>query len=94
MAPQDTDTVRVAEEIQAAKKQKNYWLTEANRPRLNEALVNIWYPSLREKCDEACLELGLDPVPKETIFNVLQRICRKPITYENAFPMKNNTLLS
>ena len=64
LAPQDTATVRVAEERRAAKKQRNHWWAEANWPRLKEALVNSRYPSLRVKCDEACLELGLDPVPK------------------------------
>ena len=56
--------------------------------------MNSRYPPLREQCAEACLELGLDPVPKQTVFNVLQRIGRKPITYENAFPMKKRALLS
>ena len=60
-APQDTATVRVAEEIRAAKKQRNHWWTEANWPRLKEALVNSWYPYLRGQCGEACLGLGLDP---------------------------------
>ena len=36
----------------------------------------------------------MDPVPKQTIFNVLQRIGRKLITYDNVFPMKNRALLS
>ena len=56
--------------------------------------MNSRYPSLRGQCDEACLELGFDPVPKQTVFNVLRRIGRKPITYENALPMKNKELLS
>ena len=42
----------------------------------------------------ACLELGLDLVPNQTVFNVLRRIGRKPITYENVFPDKNRALLS
>ena len=94
MAPQDTATVRVAEERRSAKKQRNYWWKEANWLRLKKVLVNSWYPYLRGQCDEACLELGLYPVPKQTIFNVLQRIGRKPITYENDFPMNNMALLS
>ena len=93
-APQDTATVRVAEEIRASKKQRNYWWNEANCQRLKEALVNSRYPYLRGNFDEACLELCLGPVPKQTIFNVLQRIGRKPITNENSFPMKNRELLS
>ena len=67
---------------------------EANWPRLKEALGSIQYPSLRRQCDEACLELRFDPVPKQTVFNVLQRIGRKPITYENVFPEKKRALLS
>ena len=55
--------------------------------------MNIRYPYLRGQCDEACLGLGLYPFPKQKIFNVLQRIGRKPITYENAFPRKKRELL-
>ena len=93
-APQDTATFRVAEERRAEKKQRNHWWTETNWPRLKEDLVNIWYPFLRVQCDEACLELGLDPVPKQTVFNVLRRIGRKPITYDNFFPAKKISLPS
>ena len=46
------------------------------------------------QCDEAFLELRFDLVPKRTLFNVLQRIGRKPITYDNSFPRKNKALLS
>ena len=49
---------------------------------------------MRGQCDEACLKLGFDPFPKQTEFNVLQRIDRKPITYENIFPVKKRSLLS
>ena len=55
--------------------------------------MNSQYPYFRGKCDEACLELGLDPVPKQTIFNVLQNIGSNLITYENALPMKKRELL-
>ena len=81
LALKDTAIVRVAEERRAAKKQRNCWWTEDNRPRLKEALENTRYPYLRGQCDEACLELGLYPFPKQKIFNVLQRIGRKRITY-------------
>ena len=37
---------------------------------------------------------GFDPFPKQTVFNVLQRIGRKLITYENVFPDKKRALLS
>ena len=59
---------------------------------LKEALVNSRYPYLRGQCDEACLWLGFDPVPKQTVFNVLQSIDRNPITYVNTFPMKKREL--
>ena len=36
----------------------------------------------------------MDPVPKQTVFNVVQRIGRNPITYENDFPTKKMVLLS
>ena len=84
----------VAEERLEAKKQRNHWCTEANWPSQKEALVNSRYPSLRGLCDEACLELGLDPVPKQTVLNVSTRIVRKPITYDNVFPEKKRSLLS
>ena len=64
-APQETATVRVAEERRAEKKQRNHWLTESKRPRIKEALVNSRYTSLRGHFDEACLEVGFDPVPKK-----------------------------
>ena len=94
LAPQDTATVRVEEERPAAKKQRNHLWTKDNWPRLKETLVNSRYPYLRGKCDEACLVLGLDTYTKQTIFNLLQRIGMKTITYENALPMKNMALLS
>ena len=94
LALHDTSTVRVAEEIRSARKQRNYWRKEDNWPRLKEDLVNSWYPSLRGQCDEDFLVLGLDSFPKQTIFNVLQRIGRKPITYENALSRKKRVLLS
>ena len=62
--------------------------SEANWPSLKEALVNSRYPSLGGQCGESCLELGLDPVPKQTVFNVLRRIGRNLITYDNVFPVK------
>ena len=93
-APQDTATVRVAEERRSGNKHRNHWWLEDNWPRLKEALVNSRYPSLRGQCDEACLWLGFDPVPKQTVFNVLQRISRSPSTYDNAFSVNNRALLS
>ena len=93
-APQDTSTVRVAEERRIAKKQSNHLWTEDNLPRIKESLLNSRCPSLRGQCDEACLKLGFDPFPKQTEFNVLRRIDRKPITYENVFPVKKTLLLS
>ena len=93
LAPHDTSTVRVSEERRVGKEKRNHWWLEANWPMLKEDLVKIWDPSLRVQCDVACLELGLGRVPKQTVFNVLRRIGRKPITYENVFPDKNRALL-
>ena len=56
--------------------------------------MNSRNPDMIGQSDEACLELSLDQVPKQTVFNVLQRIGRKPITYENSLPMKKMVLLS
>ena len=64
-----------------------------NWPRPKKALVNSRYPTVRGQCDESCLELGFDPVPKQTVFNVLQSIGRKLITYDNAFLMEKRGLL-
>ena len=93
-ALQDTATVMVAKEKRAAKKQRNHWWTEANWPRLKEASVSSRYPYLRRRCCEAFLGLGFDPVPKQTVSNILRRIVRKPITYKKVFPMKNRAFLS
>ena len=56
-------------------------------------MLNSWYAYLRDQCDEGFGGVGLNPVHKQTIFNVLQRIGSKPVTYKNAFPMKKKTLL-
>ena len=40
------------------------------------------------------MELGFAPVPKQTVFNFLPRIVRKPITYENILSVKKRALLS
>ena len=75
-----------AKEIPSEKNHRTSWWTEENCPRLKKYLVNSWHPDVRGQCDESCLELGLDPVSKQTVFNVLKRIFRKPITYANFFP--------
>ena len=56
--------------------------------------MNIQYPYLRGQCDEAWLDLGFDPVPKQTVSNVLYLIVRKPIIYDNDFPMKKREFIS
>ena len=66
-APHDTSTVRVSEEIREEKKKRIQWWSQANWPRLKEALVKSRDPSLRGQCDVACLELGLDQVPKQAV---------------------------
>ena len=93
LSTQDTSTVRVAEDRLSEKKHSNYWLIEDNFPSLKKYLVNSQYPAVRGICYEACLELRFDTVHKQTVFNVLQRIVRKLITYENDVPTKNRELL-
>ena len=93
-APHDTSTVRVSEDRQAEKKKRIQWFLQANWLRLKEALVKSRDPYFRGEWDVACLELGIDKVLRQTIYNVLRRIGRKPITYENVFPDKRRTLLS
>ena len=93
-SPQETSTVRVSKERLEANKHRTSWWTDDNWPRLKKYLVNSQYPYVIGQCAESYLELGLDPVPKQTVFNVLQNIGRNPITYDNAFPMNNRQLLS
>ena len=56
--------------------------------------MNRRYPDAIGQCHEACLDLVLHPVPKQTLFNVLQIICRKSITYKNDLPMNKRVLIS
>ena len=93
-APHDTSTVRVSEERRTEKKKSIQWWSEANWPRIKEALVKSWDPYIRGQWYVACLDLSIDRVPRQTIFNVLRRIVRKPIKYENIFPDKKRALLS
>ena len=59
-APYDTSTVRVSEERRAENIKRTQWWSQANWPRLKEALVKSRDLSLRRQCDVACLVLGLD----------------------------------
>ena len=70
-AMHDTSTVRVSEERRAEKKKRIQWWSQANWPRLKRALVKSQDPSFRGQWDVACLDLGIDRVPRQTIFNVL-----------------------
>ena len=45
-------------------------------------------------CDAACLELGEDSVPLMIVVNSLQMIGNKIITFDNAFPLRNQALIS
>ena len=94
LAPQDTAIARAAEDRRATKKPSNIVWTEANWRRLKEDLANSQYPYLRGQCDESCLELGFYPVTKQTVFNVLRRIGRKPIKYDSVISVKKRSFLS
>ena len=65
-APIDTSTVRVSEERLAGKRKRIQWWSEANWPRLKEALVKKRDPNYRGRWDVACLDLGIDRVPRQT----------------------------
>ena len=51
-------------------------------------------PNYRGRWGVACLDLGIDQVLRQTIFNILRRLGRNPITYKNVFPDKKRALLS
>ena len=55
---------------------------------MKKSLVNSWHPYVRGQCGEASLELHFDPVPEQTVFNVIYIIDRNLITYDNSLPMK------
>ena len=74
--PHDTSTVRVSEERRSGKIKRTQWWSQANWPRLKEALVKSQDPYLRGQWDVDCLESGLDQVPKQTVLKDLQRIGR------------------
>ena len=59
-APHDTYTFRVLEERRAEKKKRIQWWSQANWPRLKEALAKSRYPYFRGQWDVACLDLGID----------------------------------
>ena len=67
LAPYDTSTVRVSEERRAEKKKRIQWWSQANWPRLKEALMKSRDTSFRGKWDVACLYLGIDRVPRKKI---------------------------
>ena len=94
LAPIETSTVRVSEERLAGNKNRIQWWSEANWPSLKGALVKKRDPNYRGRWGVACLDLGIDRVLRQTIFNILRRLGRNPITYKNVFPDKKRALLS
>ena len=64
-----------------------------NLPSLNTSMEVHRNPAFNGVCDVACLELGIDPVPKKTVTNCLQMIGSKTITYNNASPPRKWELL-
>ena len=65
-APIDTSTVRVSEERLTGKKNRIQWWSEANWPRLKDALVKNRDPNYRGRWDVACLDLGIDRFLRQT----------------------------
>ena len=60
LVPHDTSTVRVSEKRHSEKKKRIQWWSEANWPRLKDALVKSRDPNYRGRWDVACLDLGID----------------------------------
>ena len=56
--------------------------------------MNIWYASVIGQCGEVSLVLRFDTVPEQNIFDFLQTVGRKSITYDNSFPGKKRSFLS
>ena len=54
--------------------------------RMNQAVNGV--------CGAACLGLGENPIPQETVTKFLQRIGSMPIKYNNSSPPRNQALLS
>ena len=60
LAPHGTSKVRVSEERRAENKKSILWWSQANWPRLKDALVKSQDPNYRGRWDVACLDLGID----------------------------------
>ena len=61
---------------------------------MKKALKNWRKPLVDGLCDEACLQLGEDPIPRLTVVNFLQRVGSNPITYNNNLTMSKQVFLS
>ena len=62
--------------------------------RLNKYIDRLRNTTVDGVCDEVCLELVKDPIPKLIVVNYLKMVDRKPITYNNFFPLRYQVLLS
>ena len=62
--------------------------------RLNKYIDRLRNTTVDGVCDEVCLELGKDPIHQLIVVNYLKMVDRKPITYNNFFPLRYQVLLS
>ena len=90
----DTSTVIKGLEESQSKQKRTLWWKEENCPSLNKSMERRRNPAVNGVCDAACLDLGEDNVPRQTVTIFLQRIGNKPITYNNSSPPRNQALLS
>ena len=72
----------------------NLWWKDENWPRPKKSLERWRNPEDNGVCDTDCLELGEDPIHRQTVTNFLQKIGIKLITYENASPPRKQAFLS
>ena len=92
----EKDTSKVTKELEEplVNRNRTLWWKEQKWPRLKKALQRQRNPAVNVLCDAACLELGKDTAPQMAVANCLQSIVRKPITYKNAFPPRNQAFIS
>ena len=62
--------------------------------KAEKILERLRNPKVYGVFDEGDLELGKDPVPHMTAADCFKSIGRKPITYNNSFPIRKQLLLS
>ena len=63
----DTSTVIKGLEEPQSKQKRTLWWKEENCPSLNKSMERRRNPAVNGVCDAACLDLGEDTVPRQTV---------------------------